>query len=197
MSRAFQIDPNPDLGLGWAGVYRWCRQISVIGNGSVGEYSVLSHFDIIIIQVDADVAHSRYRDGNIADAVHDDLPCNKPCPPPGTTVDALRKVILKWLGETNCPSNLVLCIPSKSIEAWVLSAVHPDHRIVSRENWECNCNPSAQLKTLPINVRFQKTVSDYTARKELIADSWKQVIARLTQAKRFDEELSDLIGKLD
>lgn len=61
--------------------------------------SVLYNHDILIIHVDADVAGETYANGNIKDAPHEDLPCEEPCPPPDRTTNALRAVILNWLGK--------------------------------------------------------------------------------------------------
>lgn len=41
-------------------VYRWCRQSAAEGGGSVSGSSVLSNHDLLIIQVDADVADKTY-----------------------------------------------------------------------------------------------------------------------------------------
>jgi len=69
-------------GAGWAGVYRWSRQSAGEGGGSVSGSSVLSHHDLLIVHVDADVAGNTYANGGIHDAPLDDLPCEEPCPPP-------------------------------------------------------------------------------------------------------------------
>ena len=176
-------------GAGWAGVYRWSRQAVSEGDGSVSGSSVLSNHDVLIVQIDADVAGETYARGNIRDAPHDDLPCEEHCPPPDRTTNALRSVILNWLGERDICRQIVLCTPSKSMEAWVLAAVWPDNDLVRRGNWECHSHPEGQLGVLPIARRFRKRQDDYRRKQGDIEKSWPDVSARLTEAARFEREL--------
>ena len=173
---------------GWVGVYRWCRQSASEGGGSVSGSSVLSFNDVLIVHVDADVAGTNYCSGNIRDAPRNDLPCEKPCPPPSSTTNALRTVVLNWLGEFKCPPQVVLCTPSKNIEAWVVAAVWPNNSLVQRNNWECRPNPGAQLGNLPKAKRFEKRPDDYELKREKIAKAWPGVAARLSEAVRFEKE---------
>lgn len=154
-SVAFDSSPSGGTGAGWGGVYRWCRQSASEGRGSVSGSSILSNHDVLVVQVDSDVAGKTYSSASIRDAPRQDLPCEKPCPPPSKTTDALRKVVLNWLGESNPPPRVVLSTPSKKIEAWVVAAVWPDNRLVGRPNWECRSNPEDQLPQLPKVRRFE------------------------------------------
>ncbi len=175
-------------GKGWVGVYRWSRQAACEGGGSVSGSSVLSHHDVLIVHVDADVAGETYASGSIRDAPCKDLPCEEPCPPPDGTTNALRAVVLNWLGESACPPQLVLCTPSKNIEAWVLAAVWPEGNVVRRDDWECRRNPEGQLAALPKRRRFEKHQDDYRHKENEIAKAWPTVSARLTEAARFEAE---------
>ena len=176
------------MGAGWVGVYRWSRQAACEGGGSVSGSSALSNHDVLIVHVDADVASETYARGNIRDAPCGDLPCKKPCPPPCGTTNALRAVVLNWLGEHECPPRIVLCTPSKSTEAWVLAAVWPEGNLVRRDDWECRSNPEGQLAALPIHRRFRKRVDDYESKQSVIERAWPRVSARLTEAARFESE---------
>ena len=188
-SAAFGAVSFGRTGAGWAGVYRWSRQVVTEGGGSASGSSVLSNHDVLIVQVDADVAGETYASGNVRDAPHDDLPCEEPCPPPHHTTDALRAVILNWLGECECPRRIVLCTPSKSIETWVLAAVWPNNGFVRRDDWECHRHPEGQLGTLPRARRFRKRQDDYRRKQVEIEKAWSKVSARLTEAARFEAEL--------
>ena len=170
------------------GVYRWCRQSASEGSGSVSGSSVLSNHDVLIVQVDSDVADKTYSSGSIRDAPRQDLPCEKPCPPPSKTTDALREVVLNWLGEPDTPPRVVLSTPSKNIEAWVVAAVWPDNNLVRRPNWECRSNPEDQLAQLPKVRRFEKHEDDYKRKEKEIQNGWRNVSARLTEAGRFERE---------
>ena len=188
-SVAFGFPSFGRTGAGWAGVCRWSRQSVREGDGSVSGSSVLSYHDVLIVHVDADVAGKTYADGNIRDAPCEDLPCERPCPPPHETTNALRAVILNWLGEHERPPRIVLCTPSKSIEAWVLAAIWPENRMVRRDDWECRPNPEDQLGALPKPRRFRKRPDDYRSKKSEIVEGWPQVSQRLTEAARFEAEI--------
>ena len=192
-SVALQSLHNAGTGTGWVGVYRWCRQSAEEGDGSVsGSFALLNH-DVLIAQIDADVANKTYGSGNIRDATQNDLPCEAPCPPVNATTNALRAVILNWLGDVQCHPQIVLCTPSKNMETWVLAALCPDHGVVARYDWECRQNPEDQLGTLPLQDRFRKRQIDYLNRQNELTCMWPNVSARLDEAKRFEEEFLEAI----
>ena len=175
-------------GAGWVGVYRWSRQTVEEGGGSFSGSAVLSFHDVVILQIDADVAGTTYASGSISDAPGNDLPCEKSCPPPTATTNELRSVVLNWLGEKNVPSQLIFCMPSKSMETWVFAALCPDNRMVKRPDWECRDNPESQMGTLPKAQRFGKTPADYRARRGQMIANWSSVASRLSEAARFQSE---------
>lgn len=173
---------------GWGGVYRWCRQSVDEGGGSVSGSRVLSNHDLLIVQVDADIAGKTYASAGIRDAPSQDIPCHRPCPPPSDTTNALRTVVLGWLGESHCPSQVVLCTPSMNIDAWVVASVWPNNPVVTRGNWECHSDPASQLGALPKGQRFRKHVTAYRAKQKEMSSAWRNVSATLTEAKRFENE---------
>lgn len=176
-------------GPGWGGVYRWSRQAAEEGGGSLSGSSALSQWDLLIIHLDADVADKTYASANIKlPLCCNDLPCKKPCPPPRDTTDALRTVLLRWLGEQTCPPRTILCTPSKTMDAWVLTAIFPDKDTFQREDWECHFKPEKQLNALPQEKRFSKRERDYLERSEEISQAWPRVSTTLTEAKRFEED---------
>ena len=187
-SRAFGGETSSMTGTGWVGVYRWSRQAALEGGGSVSKSSALKSHDLVIVHVDADVAGKSYSSGGIEDAPWDDLPCEEPCPPVSNTTNALRMVVLKWLGEVQCPRRVVLCTPSKSIEAWMVAAVWPDNSVVQRSDWECRPNPGGQLGALPKARRFGKNPDDYGRKVGEVVRSWPSLTSRLSEAKRFSTE---------
>ena len=148
-SVAFGASSFGRTGVGWVGVYRWSRQAASEGGGSVSGSSVFANHDLLVVHVDADVAEKRYSDGNISDAEFDDLPCVESCPPPDRTTDALRAVVLSWLGERACPPRIVMCTPSKNIEAWLLVAVWPDNNVIRRGNWNVGAIRSTSFERYP------------------------------------------------
>ena len=196
-SDTFDSAQPSSTGVGWVGVYRWSRQLLREGGGSVSGSSALSFHDVLIVHVDADVAGRKYADGSIRDAPCADLPCEKSCPPPDKTTNALRAVVLNWLGEHECPPRIVLCTPSKSIEAWVLAAICPENNVVQRDDWECRPDPEGQLAALPKRRRFKKRPDDYRRRQSEIKKAWPQVSERLTEAARFEEQFRAAILALN
>ena len=187
-SAAFRATAYGNTGVGWTGVYRWSRESKEEGGGSVSGSVVFDHYDLLIVHIDADVASRTYASAGIANAPRDDLPCAEPCPPPSDTTNALRAVVLNWLGETSCPPRLVFCTPSMNMEAWVVALVWPDNALVRRRDWECRSDPGGQLRTLPLGARFRKTTYDYREKQRDFSTGWPNVAATLTEAERFERE---------
>jgi hypothetical protein len=180
-------------GGGWSEVYFWCRQSAKLANGRVSDDPLFDEFDMLIIQVDADVAGFRYSDdGRIADAPND-LPCPpQSCPPPTATTSLLRNVILGWMGEAAVPAKTVLCTPSKALETWVLLALFPQNQFSRSANLECRANPDAQLQAQPLARRLiragKKDIGKYRDRAGDVAAAWPAVRLRCTEAERFSLE---------
>ena len=186
-SSVFGTAVGSATGLGWPGVFRWCRQSTMEGSGSVSASAVFANHDLVVVHVDADVAGRTYASGSVSPP-RIDLPCEQPCPPASATTNALREVVLNWLGEVDCPSRLVLCMPSKSMDAWVVVALWPDNPVVARGNWECRIDPGRQFSALPHRERLSKTRRDFEQRAMDITRGWLIVASRLTEAKRFEVE---------
>jgi hypothetical protein len=178
--------PFGTIGTGWVGVYRWCRQVVMRTGSSLRQDVLYKTYDILVLQLDADVAEKRYADGSIQDAVQD-LPCNEPCPPPRASTDPLRRVLLRWAGEHELPPNTVLCTPSKSTEAWVVAALFPGDDAV-RRGIECLPDAEARLRQQPLASRIHKRLSDYQARATELSDAWPRLVETLDEAKRFDTQ---------
>ncbi len=180
------------LGGGWSGVYYWCRQSAKRGGGRLGgdESWSIGH-DLLILHCDADVAGQDYESAGIQPAACDEaLPCEKPCPPAYATIAVLRNVVLSWGGETTIPPRIVLCIPSKATEAWVVTALCPtDQEVQKGTAFECHSNPENRLGQQPTAKRFRKRTADYRQRLHVLAKAWPKVASVLGEAKRFQSEL--------
>jgi hypothetical protein len=200
-----QLQPEGSLtfgptGTGWGGVYHWCRLAVEQGGGSVRQNSSLDRFDILILHLDGDVANNTYESASIQTVIMD-LPFVRPCPPPSTTTDHLREVVLRWLGEAATPPKFVLCIPSKNTEAWLLGILYPTDAIVLSGNLECYATPEIVLSTKPAdhrlvrmkNGRARKQVGSYRSRVDEIKSSWPSLRNLCTEADRFSNEFSAMI----
>ncbi len=179
-----------ELGSGWKGVRNWCQQQAEIF-GCLTECvnaDPLRADAALIIHVDADVAGER------------EINCERPCPPASDTVNELRKAILKWCSENGdlVPDRVVLCIPSKSTEAWVLAALHPRCGFVNA-TLECRENPAALLVGKSEKLVRKKSNSykkDNDAYKDIakyVSASWQDVCNKCSQAIRFTNELINVL----
>jgi hypothetical protein len=180
-----------ELGTGWVGVYRWCRQSSRRGNGALSnDKLVFQNFDLLILHVDADVAGFDYADGAIRPEERDGvLPCLRPCPPPTDTTNALRPVLLSWCGETQTPARTVICMPSQSTEAWVVASLFPNDQAM-QQGIECYPNAESRLGQQPNSGRIRKKKRDYEGRADALTDAWPDLVVpgALGEALRFQEE---------
>ncbi|MCG3179744.1 MAG: hypothetical protein BIFFINMI_02087 [Phycisphaerae bacterium] len=178
------------LGAGWTGVYRWCKQAAVRGSGRLSQDALLfENHDLLLLHLDADVADKKYSDDSSLDPEPEDgkLPCKRPCPPAGNTTDALRAVLLSWCGEVASPAKAVICMPSKSTEAWVVASLFPNDRIMQRAG-ECLPNPESRLGQQPKRIRIRKSQRDYLDHQARLEDAWPRVAGRFGEAKRFEVE---------
>lgn len=181
-----------ELGEGWEGVRRWCEDVQR-EHGSLS--SAMGQWPLIrsaalVLHADADIAS------------HRDIQCVAPCPPAAATVDNLRKIVLGWVSETTVPDRVVVCIPSKSLEAWVFVALYPQHRL-SKSAIECRDNPESLLVSKRERLvrkesgkgasGYKKNVEGYEAVAERFGASWAHVVSVCSQASRFDRELRDAL----
>jgi hypothetical protein len=94
---------RPELGGGWCGVLKWCREFAARGWGRLEDDPSLELFDLIVLHVDADVAEKSYSDcgGAFATPTAEwhPLPSPHDCPPISPSVDAIQSAISSWLGR--------------------------------------------------------------------------------------------------
>ncbi len=180
-----------EMGTGWVGVYRWCHQSARRGTGRVSsDELVFQNYDILILHLDADVAGFQYADGSLTvEATDGALLCEKPCPPPTDTTNALRAVLLSWCGETSTPPRTVICMPSKSTEAWVVALLFPND-IAVEQGIECYPNAEVRLGQQPVARRLRKKKRDYVERAEQFTAEWPRIAGAdiVGEALRFQTE---------
>jgi hypothetical protein len=197
-----QLQPEGSLvfgerGTGWGGVYRWCKQSAERGKGRLAnDRLIFSQFHILLLHLDADVAGHKYAEANIDPKQGDKpIPCDKPCPPPANTTNALRVVLLSWCGERTTPKNVVICMPSKSTEAWVVRALFPGD-IAVRQGIECFANPESRLGQQPKRSRIRKCQRDYQDRSNRLRDAWQELL-KLTEAARFQDDFEKALSRIN
>jgi hypothetical protein len=181
------------IGTGWVGVYRWCKQAVVRAGGRLRDDPLFSEYHLLILHLDADVGDKTYASGQI-EGEPSDLPCVQPCPPPSATTDPLRSILLRWAGESTVPPRVVLCTPSKATEAWVLTAVFPSDTAITQI--ECYQNPQGRFSAQPITRRIQKRRRDYEGKRQTLVDAWPTLAANLSEAQRFDSDLKIAVAAI-
>ena len=188
-------DTFGEMGTGWAGVYRWCRQSARRGGALSGDALLFQNYDLLVLHLDADVAGDSYARGSITPTAADHtLPCAQPCPPAADTVNAIRRVLLSWCGETTTPPRTVFCTPSKSTEAWVIAALFPADKSM-KSDIECYADPASRLAQQPAKTRIRKNRRDYQNRAVEFSEAWPRLAATnsLSEARRFQSEFSAAI----
>ena len=186
-------------GSGWVGVYKWCHQAVTRGDGRLRtDALVFENYDLLILHLDADVANANYGQGSIQPAATDGaLPCEHPCPPASDTTAALRSVLLSWCGEQAVPDCCVVCIPSKSTEAWVLASLFPNDQAVL-QGVECHPNPASRLMQQPAAHRIRKKRRDYLEHEDALKAAWPNIAGPggLSEARRFQTEFLAILPNL-
>ena len=190
-----ELDENlrPKTEGGWGGVYKWCRQVLEQVEGPARDHPIFALNDMVVIQVDADMARMKYKDYGIKDAPNDDLPCEQNCPPPSATTDALRAVMLGWLHETTVPPHAVLCTPSKNIEAWVLVGLFPENEQAKKANIECRWGLEVQLRKHGLMRGAKKLIDEYKANEKGLQEAWPSVREKCSEAERFSADFLALV----
>ena len=193
-----QPEPTrPQMGTGWCGVFKWCRELAARSPASLEADPTLPGFDLFVIHLDADVAEKRYPDcGAAVEAAalaFPALPCSQPCPPASTAADQVRQRLLAWLGIERIGPKTVLCVPSKAVEAWLAAGVL-DASHVLLANVECDLNLEGRLAALAVAQRIRKTTREYRALASTVSRQWTAVRSRCTQADRFSLEVAAASG---
>ena len=186
-----QLQPEESLpfgvvGTGWVGVYRWCRQAVDRSGGSLRHDILYEAYDLLLMQLDGDVADECYANGSLEEAIQD-IPCSQPCPPPSASTNPLRTVLLRWAGEQALPPRTVFCTPSKSTDAWVVAALFPED-VAVRRGIECWADAANRLRQQPLEHRMTKRVEDYQGRSTDLREAWPRLVLTLDEARRFDAE---------
>ena len=164
-------------GTGWRGVQAWCQEY-----GSTLEVFMAAvagdEYDALVIHTDASMA--------------DKVGAERDCPPARSTTDALRAVITaSWLARQRLPATVILATPSKSTDAWVVSALPTPPADV-----ECDKGIEDVLVRRRLlrrrNSEIKKPRKAYERLAREVARRWTEVQARCTEARRFGADVEAL-----
>ena len=184
---------RPAVGTGWCGVFKWCREFAARRTAQLEADPTLPGFDLFVIHVDSDVAECGYGDCGAAIETAarglPQLPCSRVCPPPADAADEVRTRLMAWLNVTAVGPRTVLCVPSKSVEAWLAAAVLPCTSPLLT-GIECSFNVEGRLASLPVKRRIRKTRREYINHAKTITAQWGRVRKLCSQAERFSQEVA-------
>lgn len=188
-------DAGP-FGGGWKGVRTWCAQEA---QGPGGITTILDNADLLVVQSDADVA------------TEDEIALECPCPPPEGNANAVRGLVLQWLGGPPLPEAVVFCVPSMGSETWALVALFPDDPSTSPCDpppgegvcVECCLEVKAIIRRLGRRFRpklvvmqdgeLKNQASGYKAQTRRLTEAWPDVAGVCSEAGRFDADLRRLL----
>jgi hypothetical protein len=100
--------------------------------------------------------------------------------------------VLSWCAEQQPPPKVVLCVPSKSTEAWVVASLFPsDSAVIGATPFECFADPASRLGQQPKRKRIQKAQSDYRDRAADMQNEWPRIAVQggLGEAFRFQRDM--------
>lgn len=190
-SSAYVDGLNTNLSDGWKGVLAWCAGRRA--GGTAGRDEALAQADCLIIHTDADVA---------IDSDFKNPAFSGPCPPAYNACNWVRDHLISLFGR-KFPPNVVLCVPSQDLEAWILCALHPDIADLYKPI-ECRVEPGSLLvQRSPYrlvrrkNGALKKELSKYRDSLRAIAAGWSNctdgVSPRCPEAVRFETEAKDIL----
>jgi hypothetical protein len=198
-----QLQPEPTqpaMGSGWGGVLKWCQAFRATGYAVLEADPKLEGFDLLILHLDADVADKSYADyGPVAAQMAADLgllamPVAQPCPPPSATVLQIHALLRSWLGIASPGPKTVLCIPSKSAEAWLATALLSNKEDLMAEI-ECEMNAEGILASLPKVQRVRKSTREYSLHAAALTNAWHDSVKRhCFQAREFEAQAVEAIA---
>jgi hypothetical protein len=165
---------------GWTGVRRWCRRYGPRLTRFMRDYG--EPLDMLVIQVDASIAH------------RPEINRERPCPPASDTTDALRDLVIQWVGG-QLPHNVIVAVPSKTADAWVCAAFVREDGLL-----ECDPEPLERLTSVnSLGFQLRQTPSGRikkpTARQydvhlaHKVANHFDQVRSICGEAERFALEV--------
>ncbi len=189
-----QPEPTqPELGTGWGGVLKWCEATGNRHAGALDTDPTLAGFDLLVIHLDADVAHKQYTDygpdlqAKAQARGWSAMPCNLPCPPAADTCARLEQLLTNWLCPATPSQRTIWCLPAQSTGAWLAAAVLPNgHGLLT--GLECNLLAEDRLgSTAVIKAhRIKKQTLTYRARAPAVKENWGTVKQICQQAAQFE-----------
>jgi hypothetical protein len=191
-----------DLGMGWSGVYQWCRQVVQNNQGNFYADPLFSVYDALFIHLDGDVAFSDYNDANIHEPCGLPLPCVSAGASGADVVENLQQVLGSWCAVPTFLPGTIPVVPVMATESWIYTSLFPAEPIVVNREIERNPDPSRLFIGLGGGHKLvrnkdgksKKVAAAYTAIiPELIA-GWENLSTQIEEAALFREQVRILNG---
>jgi hypothetical protein len=187
-----------ELGAGWKGVRRWCRQTwQREGLNLAATLASGPPLDLLVIHLDADVARESDLQEGEADPIDGVV---QPCPPASATAARLTAVVCRSLQVDSLPPVLVLAIPAQDTESWSFAALHPGDDLCARADCECirsgRDHPAYRLTLKRYGKLLQRRDGEikkaerrYREVAPHIAAAWETVCRLCPQAAQFTQDI--------
>ena len=190
-------DSGP-FGGGWKGVRTWCVQEAAQDRID----SVMINADILIIQLDTDVAKDPEVDRT------------KPCPPARDTANQIHALIFEWLNLPKPSERIISCVPAMASETWALAALFPESSEITPSDQspaehtciECRTDIKEILRKVGKRLRPKLVVSQdgelknqssgYKGQSGKICKAWMKVVSICAEAKRFHHDLIAVLPQI-
>lgn len=194
---------------GWGLVYAWCKNI-VKEHNSLEKFITDTGIDLLILQIDADVIYMKYTDcpSIVPEPSDFPIPISTPCPDTGCNlpchaIDAIPKLLSSWVHSKNMPECVVLCTPSKSLDAWVVVTMpltdfrkdQIDQNLLTILNGklECTLNPE---QCFDYSDKIGKSLRSYKNYSTTIKNNLQDTYKRCTMAQIFRDNFSKTLMRL-
>lgn len=178
-SSDYAIHIASPLSQGWKGVVTWCE--SQADNIKFSREEVIKNADLVVIHIDADVG----RDTGFSDPAH-----AADIPPASLLCKHVQNVLLSFFNE-KLPENVIFCIPSLDLEAWLVAGLHPE---LADDNHPVNCfdRPARLLagKNPHRLVRYKdgilrKQTNRYKMALPKFIHGWNDCVVRVPEAEEY------------
>lgn len=202
-----------EFGNGWKGVWHWCEstahQLDNIMNG------ILPKIDIIVIQMDGDVARKEKeihckcsaaqcsKKEKVSPLQCEDIktkncPVIIPCRDHEEGPDGYRKhiesCIRQWLKTSSDRKDIIITVPCDSTDAWIAAAFEKLKNIESIEDpWEELISRRKEYYGIRIP-GHKKSSRVYQQFIPVLEKNWEQVIELCDSAKSFQSAIAEAAG---
>lgn len=206
-----QLQPEDDLtgeyGNGWKGVWKWCSDHAEILERFMKD--ITPKLDIIVVQIDGDVARKEKEVHCLCDATACELkakvnplkcdrikdnkcPVELPCPVHDVSVtgyiDHLTDLVLSWIKKK---AGMCIVVPCDSTDAWVVAAYD---KLPDTENIEDPWTTIISKRKRYHDIRIpghKKGLRIYRQFVDTVCDSWEEVKKLCISAENFEQRIKE------